>query len=181
MRMTVGKRDLWILEIMDNLRRVIQVVHGYSRRAERVAGFTGPQLWAMRVIAEYAPIRVSDLAWRMYLQPPTVVGILDRLERLGQVARTRSTEDRRVVTVSLTAKGKETAAKIPQVAQGLLLTGLNRLHRDQLAVVSEGLEIMVGLLGAQGIPPKLLFSEEVNAPVPAGRSAPQRGMGVRSP
>jgi len=169
MRITVEKRELRITEIMDNLRRVFQVVHGYSRRAERVAGFTGPQLWAMRVIAEYAPIRVSDLAWRMYLQPPTVVGILDRLEQQGQVARTRSAEDRRVVTVTLTAKGKETVGKVPEVAQGILLTGLKRLHRDQLAVVSEGLEIMVGLLGADSVPPQLLFSKEVNAPAPRPR------------
>jgi len=169
MRITVEIKDLRITEIMDNMRRVLQVVHGYSRRAERVAGFTGPQLWAMRAIAEYAPIRVSDLAWRMYLQPPTVVGILDRLEQQGQVARTRSAEDRRVVTVTLTAKGKETVGKVPEVAQGVLLTGLKRLHRDQLAVVSEGLEIMVGLLGADSVPPQLLFSKEVNASAPRPR------------
>src|SRR3990172_1274685 len=110
---TAAKRDLWITEILDNLRRVFQVIHGFSKRAERVAGFTGPQLWAIKVLAESAPIRVSDLARRMYLRPPTVVGILDRLERQGQVARTRSTEDHRGVTGTLTAKGKKKGGKNP--------------------------------------------------------------------
>ncbi len=166
---TAGKRELWITEILDNLRRVFQVIHGYSKRAERVAGFTGPQLWAMKVLAESAPIRVSDLARRMYLRPPTVVGILDRLEQQGQVARTRSAEDLRVVTVTLTAKGKKTVGKIPQVAQGLLLTGLKELDNKQLEAVSEGLELLVGILGARQIPPQLLFSKEVNVPARSER------------
>lgn len=167
MQKTAGKSDIWITEILDNLRRVFQVVHGYSKRAERVAGFTGPQLWAMKVLAESAPIRVSDLARRMYLQPPTVVGILDRLEQLGQVKRTRSADDLRVVEVSLTGKGKNTVSKVPQVAQGLLLTGLKDLDEKQLETVSEGLELLVGILGARKVPPQLLFSKEVNVP---GRS-----------
>jgi len=104
---TAANRDLRIAEILDNLRRVFQVVHGYSKRAERIAGFTGPQLWAMKVLAESAPIRVSDLARRMYLRPPTVVGILDRLERQGQVARARSTDDHRVVTVTPDGEGEK--------------------------------------------------------------------------
>ena len=91
------EKGLWLSEIPDNLRRVFQGVHGYSKRAERVAGFTGPQLWAMKVVAEFAPIRVSDLAGRMYLRPSTVVGIVDRLERQGKVVRIGSKEDNRVV------------------------------------------------------------------------------------
>jgi DNA-binding MarR family transcriptional regulator len=166
---TAGKSDLWIKEILDNLRRVFQVVHGYSKRAERVAGLTGPQLWALKVLSESAPIRVSDLARRMYLQPPTVVGILDRLEQQGQVKRTRLAEDHRVVEVSLTEKGKGTLSKVPQVAQGLLLTGLKGLDVKQLETVSEGLELLVGILGARNTPPQLLFSKGVNAPRRFGR------------
>lgn len=153
-----------VAEILDNLRRVFQVVHGYSRRAERVAGLTGPQLWAMKVLAESAPIRVSDLARRMYIHPSTVVGILDRLEQRDQVTRTRSSEDHRVVMVALTDKGKETVTKVPRIAQGLLLTGLKGLEKAQLASISEGLDLLVGILGADRMPPQLLFSREVNSP-----------------
>ena len=153
-----------IASTFDNLRRVVQVVQGYSKRAERVAGLTGPQLWAIKVLAESAPVMVSDLARRMYLHPSTVIGILDRLETRGLVGRTRSTEDRRVVTVVLTRKGKETVKKVPVVAQGLLLTGLEELSDPELKVIAEGLELLVGILGAGRMPPQLLFSEEVNAP-----------------
>jgi len=161
--MTTGRKDT-IAGAFDNLRRVVQVVHGYSKRAEHVAGLTGPQLWAIKVLAESAPIMISELARRMYLHPSTVIGILDRLDARGLVRRTRSTEDRRVVTVGLTRRGKERVKKVPAVAQGVLLKGLEELSDHDLKVISEGLELLVDILGAQRMPPRLLFSEEVNIP-----------------
>ena len=153
-----------IASTFDNLRRVVQVVQGYSKRAERVAGLTGPQLWAIKVLSESAPIMVSDLARRMYLHPSTVIGILDRLETRGLARRTRSTEDRRVVTVALTRKGKDAVKKVPVVAQGLLLTGLEDLSDADLRLISKGIELLVGILGARRMPPQLMFSEEMNVP-----------------
>jgi MarR family transcriptional regulator, organic hydroperoxide resistance regulator len=82
------------------------VVNEYSKKAERETGLTGPQLWAIKVISEDAPIKVSDLARRMYLHPATVVGILDRLEARDLASRTRSLVDRRVVEIELTEKGR---------------------------------------------------------------------------
>ena len=161
-------RKKTIASTFDNLRRVVQVVQGYSKRAERVAGLTGPQLWAIKVLSESSPIMVSDLARRMYLHPSTVIGILDRLETRGLVKRTRSTEDRRVVSVALTRKGKDAVKKVPVVAQGLLLTGLEELSDAELGLISEGMELLVGILGARRMPPQLMFSEEVNVPYGEG-------------
>ena len=162
--MAPARRDQEIADILDNLRRVFRVVHRYSKRAEKVGGMTGPQVWAMKVIAESAPIRVTDLARRMYLHPSTVVGILDRLEQQGQVTRTRSEKDHRVVTIALTGKGRETVSKVPLIAQGLLLSGLEGLPDPELSTVSEGLRMLVGILGVEGMPPPLLLSPEVNVP-----------------
>ena len=96
--------------------------------------------------------------------PSTVVGILDRLEQQIQVARTRSEKDHRVVTVSLTAKGRETVSKVPRIAQGLLLKGLKELSDNDLQTTAEGLRMLVGILGVEGMPPPLLLSPEVNVP-----------------
>jgi DNA-binding MarR family transcriptional regulator len=165
--MNTGRKES-IASAFDNLRRVVQVVHGYSKRAEHVAGLTGPQLWAIKVLAESAPVMVSELARRMYLHPSTVIGILDRLEARGLVRRTRSTRDRRVVTVVLSRKGKEAIRKVPVVAQGLLLKGLEELSDHDLMVITEGLALLVGILGARRMPPRLLFSEEMDNPHGAG-------------
>jgi MarR family transcriptional regulator, organic hydroperoxide resistance regulator len=153
-----------VAEIIDNLRRVFQVVNEQSKKVERETGLTGPQLWAIKIIAESAPIKVSDLARRMYLHPATVVGILDRLEGRGLVMRTRSLEDRRVVEIDLTEQGKELVTQSPEVVQGLLVKGLEPLSDEKLIHISDGLEQLVKILGAKEIPPKLILSTEVNLP-----------------
>lgn len=159
-----------VAEIIDNLRRVFQVVNEQSKKAEKETGLTGPQLWAIKTIAQEAPIMVSAIARRMYLHPATVVGILDRLEKQGLAVRMRSTEDRRVVKVKLTRKGLALVKNAPEVAQGLLVSGLEQLKTANLRTIAASLDQMVAILGAQGIPPRLILSPEVNKPVKAGVS-----------
>lgn len=150
--------------IIDDLRRVFQVVNEYSKKAEKETGLTGPQLWAIKVISDSSAMKVSELARRMYLHPATVVGILDRLESRSLVARTRSTEDRRVVHVDLTEKGKDLVTQAPEVVQGLLVQGLERLPKDELLNIATGLEQLVKIVGAQEMPPKLMNSPCYNVP-----------------
>ncbi|GFE60207.1 MarR family transcriptional regulator [Geobacter sp. AOG2] len=153
-----------VAEIIDNLRRVFQVVNEQSKRVERETGLTGPQLWAIKMIAENAPIKISDLAHRMYLHPATIVGIVDRLEKRGLVERERCSKDRRVVHVALTDAGKQVVATSPEVAQGLLVKGLEVLPDSELRTIAGGFERMVKILGAQEIPPRLILSPEINLP-----------------
>lgn len=153
-----------VAEIIDNIRRVFQVVNEHSKRAEKDTGITGPQLWAIKTIAEFAPIKGAELARRMYLHPTTIVGILDRLEARGFVARTRSKVDRRIVEIELTEQGKTLVASAPEVAQGMLVKGLETLPKDNLLRISDGLEELVRILGAKEIAPKLILSPEVNLP-----------------
>ena len=161
----MNKRLDIVAEIIDNLRRVFQVVNEQSKKAEHETGLTGPQLWAIKTIAQEAPIMVSEIARRMYLHPATVVGILDRLEKQGLVVRIRSMEDRRVVRVELTGQGRALVKKSPEVAQGLLVSGLEQLSSSKLKIIARALDQMAEILGAQNIPPQLILSPEVNKPV----------------
>lgn len=153
-----------VSQIIDNIRRVFQVVNEKSKLARRETGITGPQLWAIKLIGEFGPIRVSDLARRMYIHPATAVGILNRLETAGLIERLRTNADRRVVRVQLTDGGNELVTKAPQVAQGLLVAGLEVLPERQLQEIAESLEELVRILGAQQLPPQLMLSPEIHAP-----------------
>jgi len=107
---------------------------------------------------------VSDLARRMYIHPATVVGILNRLELQGLIKRVRTNDDRRIVNVELTNAGNMLVAKAPQVAQGLLVAGLEELPLAKLQEIAAGLEELVHILGAQELPPQLILLPEVNLP-----------------
>jgi DNA-binding MarR family transcriptional regulator len=153
-----------IAGIIDDIRRVFQVVHEQSRKAEQATGLTSPQLWAIKTIAQESPIMVSDIARRMYLHPATIVGILDRLEKQNLVIRVRSIDDRRVVRVELTATGRTLLKKAPEVAQNLLVEGLEKLPQRNLNKIASSINQIVRILGAQDKPAHLILSPEVNWP-----------------
>jgi MarR family transcriptional regulator, organic hydroperoxide resistance regulator len=157
----MSKRSILVREIIDNLRRVFHLVNEQSKRAEHETGLTGPQLWAIKIIAQEAPIMVSDIARRMYLHPATVVGILNRLGKQGLVVRIRSAKDRRVVKVELTGQGEALIKKSPEVGQGLLVTGLEKLTYDKLKSIAWALEKMAEFLETQNTIPYNFLSPEV--------------------
>ncbi|RNC71841.1 MAG: MarR family transcriptional regulator [Desulfuromonadales bacterium] len=168
--------DRMVAEIMDNIRRVFQVVNEQSKQVERETGLTGPQVWAIKVISEHGPVRVSDLAMKMYLHPATVGGILDRLEKRGLISRNRSTEDRRVVEVSLTDEGRSLVEHSPEVASNKITHGLESLENEELSVIHRGLDRLAVILDAKGLPPRLIGTAEVNLPRGGrGRSTPPPG------
>lgn len=150
--------------IIDDIRRIFQVITERSKRVELETGLTGSQLWVVKLLEENSSMRVSDLASRMYLHPATMVGLLDRLEAKGLVKRSRSAKDRRVVHIDLTEQGHDLVVNSPEVVQSLLVKGLEALTLHKLNIMSEELGNVVKILGAQGVPPKLIMSSEINSP-----------------
>ena len=152
-------------EVINNIRRVFQVFNDYSKKAKRDAGLTGPQLWAIKMIAENAPLNVSELARLMFVQPGTVVGILDRLEKMGLTSRNRSQQDRRVVSIDLTEQGRELIARAPEVVQGHLVKGLEDLSGSDFQIIADGMEMLVRILGGEEIPPMMIHTRKICVPV----------------
>lgn len=157
-------KSLMVAGIVDDIRRIFQVLTEQSRKIEHETGLTGPQLWVVKILKESSTMKVSDLARRMYLHPATMVGLLDRLEAKGLLKRTRSEKDRRVVFIELTEQGRDLEINSPAVVQNLLIGGLENLTGQELKIISEGMEHVVALLGAKDIPPQLIMSAEINAP-----------------
>lgn len=69
-------------------------------------GLTYPQYLVLVSLWARDGQRVGDLGQELGLETNTLTPLLKRMAESGLVARTRSTEDERVVTVSLTDKGR---------------------------------------------------------------------------
>ena len=156
------KKQGIIDNIMDNIRRVFQILNEQSQRIKQETGLTGPQLWAIRVIHQNGPINISDIAKRMYLHQTTVLGIIDRLEARDLVSRNRSKDDRRIIWVELTPDGNNLVKSVPEVVQGLLGANLEGISLQDLAEIDAGISQLVKIYGVQEIQPKPLFSLEIN-------------------
>ena len=76
-------------------------------------GLTPSQFEILTVLSEEGEIPLSRLSERLCCACSNVTGIVDRLERDGLVKRERSLEDRRVIQLALTEKGRKLWESIP--------------------------------------------------------------------
>ncbi len=79
--------------------------HGIIRASERASHLDRQQFWVLAAL-EPAPQRMTALAEQALTSQASLTGIVDRLEDRGLVERVRSSEDRRVVEVSLRDSGR---------------------------------------------------------------------------
>jgi DNA-binding MarR family transcriptional regulator len=127
---------------VEMLHQIFQAVDLFSRQTLRDFGVTGPQIWALRTIAQEEVLNMGDLARRMHLHKSTASGIIDRLEAGKLVTRERASQDGRVMEIRLTSKGRAILAKAPEPPRSKAARGLGRLSEDQLESVRASLHLI---------------------------------------
>ena len=105
-------------------------------------GLTHPQYLVMLALWESEPMRVSELAERLSLEPATLSPLVKRLDAGGLVTRRRDPDDERAVSVTLTPDGRalrDRAEDIPPAVVARLGMELPELEelRDRLTRVIE--------------------------------------------
>jgi DNA-binding MarR family transcriptional regulator len=102
---------------------------------------TGPQLTVIKMLEQMGDLSLSELSDAIRAQNSTVTGIVDRMEREGIVERVRSTDDRRVVHLHLTDKGRKLAREIPVEPVSIFRSALSALTpqetREALKIVTK--------------------------------------------
>ena len=153
-------RDFEISETVQSLRRIFKAIQDYSQDVSGSFGITGPQLWALKTIAEHEALPLGELSRKMYLHPSTVTGVVDRLEAKGYVSRDRDSEDRRVVKVRLTTEGKRLARRAPNPVQGKMIYGLRNLDGAELHAVFESVKKLAEIVEAGNVQVTFFFDKE---------------------
>lgn len=119
----------------------------FSEQAARAAGIEPQQhqlLLAVRGLPSGVRPTIGAVAERLCIQHHTAVGLVDKLEAQGLVARERGTHDRREVLLRLTPAG-----------QGVL-ERLSALHRQQLRVVGPAMVSALSAIVADADSPGVL-------------------------
>ena len=137
------------VQVVEALRRIIRAVDLHSRSLVQRYRLTGPQLVVLRSIAEIRPSSVGEIARAAHLSQATVTGILDRLESRGLVTRTRSTDDRRRVHVSLSAEAEKKLREAPPLLQECFIQNFEKLDPEEQQRVLGSLEQVVSLMEAR--------------------------------
>jgi len=99
------------------LYRTLDVVMPRFRKIFNDFGITEQQWRVLRVLWEHDAVTINRLAELTLIPAPSLVGVVDRLERDERVIRQRSQADRRKVNVVLIARGVELEDQVmPRVA-----------------------------------------------------------------
>lgn len=118
------------------------IVKDYQTHMEEelAPSLTTSQLAVLEVLEQEGNLKPSELIPFLSTTPAAVTMLLDRMERGELIRRDRDENDRRIVWVSITDKGKSEAKRGVQVRNDYLSQVLNRIstHNQQLLVYLMG-------------------------------------------
>jgi MarR family transcriptional regulator for hemolysin len=115
---------------------ICQTSHVFQRAFnEELApqGVTFRQAQVLGCLALEGRLSQTELAERMRIEPPTLVGILDRLERDGWIRRAADATDRRKKLVEATPAAKPAWTKIVAAAKRVRARATRGMTQVQLA------------------------------------------------
>ncbi|MDG1239500.1 MAG: MarR family transcriptional regulator [Planktomarina sp.] len=104
------------------LSRSLDRVMPSYRRLFQANDQTDQQWWVLRALWEQKHLTSSEISQITLLPPPSLAGILDRLEKKNLIGRLRSTKDRRHVNIIPTQKGR--------VLMEHMMPMVDRIHND---------------------------------------------------
>ena len=111
-------------------------------------GFTFRQCQVLGYLAYEGPLAQNALAEKMRVEPPTLVGILDRMERDGWIRREPCTEDRRRKLIHATELAQPVWEKILECGRRVRArasAGLSPEELDQLRDMLERVQANLGI------------------------------------
>ncbi|WP_224244689.1 MarR family winged helix-turn-helix transcriptional regulator [Hyalangium gracile] len=124
---------------------------------------TPPQVHALLWLGKDGMLTMGELARRLGVTEKTVTGVVDRLEREGQVQRERITMDRRVVRCRLTELGQKTYQKLERYLNEAMVQMLGMLDGTDRKALFRIVEKLVRRLDAPEGPDALPAVREKSA------------------
>lgn len=123
----VAERDDDVNAILDSLRAIVRELRLASREAEQHVGIHGAQLYALRQLADSPSASLSELADRTHTDISSASVVVSRLVEQGLVTRRAANDDKRRLSLSLTARGRAVVRRAPKTGASRLLRAASNL------------------------------------------------------
>lgn len=114
-------------------------------RLSETSGLTPSQLSALVTIDQIGRARLCDVAAAEGVSAPTATRIVGAIEKLGLVARTDDSEDRRATRVAVTPAGRAALRRIRTNRTAFLQQRLHRLDEHDLALLRAAIPVLTAL------------------------------------
>ena len=122
-----------------NIGRTDAVLSDALERMLKPFGISGTQYNVLRILRGAGPEGLcrNEVRDRLLTRMPDVTRLLDRMEDAGLIVRTRSTEDRRLVSTRLTTRGRELVDSLDAPVAAEHRRRLGHLSEQQLRTLVE--------------------------------------------
>lgn len=135
-------------DILMDLRKIIRAVNLEGKRVEKTYGVSIPQYLCLKHLnsSPNYTASLSELREVLQLNPSTITGVVQRLERNGYAARLPKTEDRRKTVIVLTQKGASVVQDNPDILHKQLLDRLKNMPEGEYERLSEAFKEIIRFL-----------------------------------
>lgn len=130
-------------EVGDMVRKLVRMFQLFERDQIKVHGFTTTQCYTLLEIDKSGSIPMNALSEKMNLNSSTMTRILDNLVRDGYIVRQKSPEDRRLVLVALSDKGKTSAKQLNASVNGYYKKVIESIPEGRLEEVLKSADLLV--------------------------------------
>jgi DNA-binding MarR family transcriptional regulator len=126
-----------------------RIAEPWEKFLKATAELTPNQYNVLRILrgSEPAGLPCGDIADRMITRDPDVTRLVDRLSRRGLVTRVRNRQDRRIVEIGITDKGRQILRSLDEAVDRMPKAMLGRLGPKKLEQLSKLLGDVLAELG----------------------------------
>ena len=138
------------VEAFLNIQRTAELHIGQVTQLLRPHGLSPAQYNVLRILrgSGNEGLPCGEIANRMISRDPDITRLIDRLSRRGLVTRVRGRQDRRVVEVAITDRGREVLRGLDAHVDRMPKAMLGHLGARKLAQLGKLLEHVIAEIGA---------------------------------
>lgn len=125
------------------LARASFIVSGEFHAALKTWDLTVPEWRVLACLMDVEGLSVGELAAMALMKQPGLTKVLDRMERDGLLIRKGRSDDRRRVTIHLTAKGRARVKPVQAAAMQHEADLLGRFNDEQRATIKYALDLLI--------------------------------------
>jgi DNA-binding MarR family transcriptional regulator len=118
-----------------------------NMRQQRIGGLSVPQFRTLCLLARIPTASLTDVAEHLGSSQPSASRLVSGLVVRGLIKRNECADDRRQVTLVLTAKGKDVQAKSHRASQQRLGEEIAHLPEDKRRAIISAMEILLDVFG----------------------------------
>lgn len=151
--------------ILIKIRKIVRSINLESKKIQSEYGISIPQLLLLGYLNESPGFQRSakEASTFLELNPSTMTGIIDRMEKKGFIARLpKMSEDKRSTIITLTSKGSKLYNAAPSLLQERLSDKLGALSKDKIIIINQALDTIIQALEIDNIDASPLLTIEDN-------------------